>query len=64
MSVVGVFPVSEEPSLRQAHPAQQVCVAWVGADAAKDWINHDRTDLIVSHLISLLQPFKRLLSLS
>jgi hypothetical protein len=26
---------------------------------AKDWINLDRSDWIVTHLISLLQPFKR-----
>jgi len=50
--------------LRQPHPAQQIGVSGVGADATKDWINHDPSELIVSHLISLLQPFKRLVSLS
>src|ERR1700674_3737560 len=53
---IGVFPVSEEPLLRQVHPSQQGGVAWVGADATKDWIKHDPSELIVSHLISLLQP--------
>ena len=61
---IGVFPVSEEPLLRQAHPAQQVGVAWVGVDATKDWINDDKRKLVVSHLISLLQPFTRMVSLA
>jgi hypothetical protein len=60
------IPSDQRRSCRlwQAHPAQQVGVAWVGADATEDWINHDPSELIVSHLISLLQPFKRLVSLS
>ena len=41
-------------SLRQPHTAQQVGVAWVGADTIKDWISLDPFQFVVSHLIGFL----------
>src|ERR1700730_16254791 len=58
MSGSASFQRAKKCSLRQVHAAQQVGVAWIGADTIKDWFNLDPRKLVVSHLIGFLQPFK------